>query len=184
MSVIFRGKPACVCLATWLKFYERELRARGVLPPKGVLSIYQLIGGAVASGGTHASGGAFDITDLTGDLDVWVARQMGADATWARRPPKFVPHLHGVLRGCPHNGPARYQIAEVDAGGDGLVGSAPDDGPRPLSNRTWEEGIAWHHAQAKIRRRAAITAKIQPILEEKRKLAARIDRLRKIRSGL
>jgi hypothetical protein len=143
--VDFRGRPACPCLAAWLPVYEAELHRRGLLD--GPLPIYQLIGGAAASGGTHASGGAFDISDLTGDVDVWVARQMGADATWARtRAQGFTPHLHGVLTGCPHNEPARYQIDDVQAGWNGLAGEttrARDDGPRPLSGRTWREGIAW-----------------------------------------
>jgi hypothetical protein len=143
-AVDFRGKPACPCLAEWLPVYEAELQRRELLA--GNLPIYQLIGGAAASGGTHATGGAFDIKDLIGDADVWVARQMGADATWARTAAQgFTPHLHGVLRGCEHNGPARYQIADVDNGWNGLAGNsrARDDGPRPLSGRTWREGIAW-----------------------------------------
>jgi hypothetical protein len=140
----FRGFPACDCLIAWLPVYEAELQRRGLLA--GDLPIYQLIGGAVASGGTHATGGAFDISDLVGDDDVWVARQMGAPASWARtRAQGFTPHIHGVLRGCPHNGPARYQIADVEDGWNGLAGSsrARDDGPRPIPSRTWREGIAW-----------------------------------------
>jgi hypothetical protein len=146
--VDFRGRPACPCLAAWLPVYEAELQRRGLL--EGPLSIYQLIGGAEASGGTHANGGAFDLVDLPGAEDVWVARQMGADATWARTPAQgFIAHLHGVLRGCGHNGPAAYQITSstlgVDAGWNGLSGNSRgrDDGPRPLSGRTWREGIAW-----------------------------------------
>lgn len=129
--------------------FEAELQRRGQLA--GDLPIYQLIGNASASGNTHSQGGAFDVSDLTGDQDVWVARQMGADATWARtRAQGFTPHLHGVLRGCPHNGPARYQYDSeafgVDHNRDGLWHDGkggPDDGPRPLSKRTWREGIAW-----------------------------------------
>lgn len=138
----FRGRPACPCLAAWLPVFERELLDRGVI--KHSIDIAQLIGGAAASGGTHAEGGAFDIWQHD-DVTVWVARQMGADATWARTTGSFANnrHAHGVLTGCPHNGPARYQIDEVRAGGDGLVGSAPDPGPRPLSGRTWREGIEW-----------------------------------------
>jgi hypothetical protein len=151
-AVWFRGFPACPCLAAWLPVYEDELQRRGLLT--GPLPIYQLIGDYAASGNTHKDGGAFDISDLVGEQDVWVARQMGADATWARTPEQgFVPHLHGVLRGCPHNGPAAYQITSstlgVDAGWNGLSGRsrARDDGPRPLSGRTWREGIAWAHEQ-------------------------------------
>jgi hypothetical protein len=140
--VTFRGKPACPCLAEWLPVFEAELIRRGVVNES--IDIAQLIGGAAASGGTHALGGAFDIWQHD-DVTIWVARQMGADACWPRTTGAFVnvKHAHGVLRGCDHNGPARYQIAEVDAGGDGLIGNAPDPGPRPLSGRSWREGIAW-----------------------------------------
>jgi hypothetical protein len=191
VTVLFRGKPACTCLAAWLPLYERELRARGVLPAGALLTIYQLIGGAPQSGGTHATGGAFDLVNLPGDVDVWVARQMGADATWLREAgwdgKSGIEHIHGVLRGCPHNGPARYQVAAVDRGFNGLGKGGEggsDDGPRPLSGRSWEAGIAWHHEQARIRRRAAFTARVQPLLEEKRKLTARIARLRAKRAAL
>lgn len=145
----FRGFEACACLAAWLPVYEAELQRRGTLV--GPLKIYQLIGGAAASGGTHATGGAFDISDLGGDVDLEVARQMGADATWSRTPAQgFMQHIHGVLRGCPHNSPARYQIDAVDDGYNGLGRKGqggPDDGPRPLSGRTWTEGIAWAEEQ-------------------------------------
>ena len=145
-TVWFRGKPACPCLAEWLPVFEAELIRRGVI--KQSIDIAQLIGGAAASGGTHASGGAFDIWQRD-DVTVWTARQMGADACWARTTGSFATnqHCHGVLTGCPHNGPARYQIDEVRAGGDGLVGNYPDTGPRPLSGRTWEQGIEWARQQ-------------------------------------
>ena len=154
--VWFRGRPACPCLAEWLPVYEAELQRRGILT--GDLHIYQLIGGYVGSGGTHASGGAFDLLDLPGDEDLEIGRQMGADAYWTR-PENWdgaggIRHNHGVLRDCPHNGPARYQYDSptfgVDFNRDGLSHGgrgAPDDGPRPLSGRTWREGIAWAKEQ-------------------------------------
>lgn len=151
-TVNFRGFTACPCLATWLPAYEAELQRRGIL--SGSLHIYQLIGGVAASAGTHSMGGAFDLLDLPGDADLWVARQMGADATWSRRynwdGAGGMAHVHGVLRGCPHNGPAAYQIAAVDDGYNGLghLGhAAPDDGPRPLSHRTWMQGLEWARRQ-------------------------------------
>lgn len=144
----FRGKPACICLATWLPAYEAELLRRGVIAR--ALDIYQLNGSAPASAGTH-KGGAFDLGQ-TSDEAIYVARQMGADATWRRTPAQgFILHSHGVLRGCPHNGTARYQIDAVDAGYNGLGKGgrgAKDDGPRPLSGRTWQRGIAWAVEQA------------------------------------
>jgi hypothetical protein len=146
MSVTFRGFPACKCLAAWLPVFEVELVRRGVV--RESIDIAQLVGNAAASGNTHSGGGAFDIWQHD-DVTVWVARQMGADATWARTTGSFANnrHTHGVLDGCPHNGPAAYQIDEVRAGGDGLIGDAPDPGPRPLSGRTWREGIAWARQQ-------------------------------------
>jgi hypothetical protein len=141
-TVWFRGKPACPCLVEWLPAFEAELIRRGVI--RESIDIAQLIGGAEASAGTHTKGGVFDIWQHD-PVTIWVARQMGADATWARITGSFEAnrHAHGVLTGCQHNGPALYQIDEVRAGGDGLLGSTPDPGPRPLSGRTWREGIAW-----------------------------------------
>jgi hypothetical protein len=191
VTVMFRGKPACTCLAAWLPAYERELIARGILPKSGALTIYQLIGGAAASAGTHSTGGAFDLLDLPGGEDVAIARQMGADATWLR--PKNwdgkngMAHIHGVLTGCPHNGPARYQIDAVVRGYNGLGrggAAAPDDGPLPLSHRTWQQGLAWRREQIRLRRRARLTARIRVIVAEKDKLTAQLKRLRDKRAAL
>lgn len=152
----FNGLPACECQAGWLPVFERLAQVRGIL--SGPLPLSQIIGGAVASGGTHATGGADDTYPLTGVTDVGayvsLSRDMGADATWLR-PAGWdggdgVAHVHRVLRGCPHNGPARYQITAVDAGFNGLgrggMGGR-DTGPRPLSGRTWREGIEWANKQ-------------------------------------
>ena len=104
MTVIFRGRRACTCLAAWLPEFEKELLRRRLI--KKNLDITQLIGGAPASGGTHTKGGAFDIWQ-TSQKVVEVARLMGAPATWSRRrSSSWSPHIHGVLHGCPHSGPA------------------------------------------------------------------------------
>ena len=154
----FLGKPACDCLAAWLPAYQAELQARGILPADKTLTVYQLIGGAPASGGTHATGGCFDVKQDDPAM-VRVARKMGADATWFR-PTNWdgkggIAHIHGVLTGCPHNGPARYQIEAVLSGGNGLGKGGmggKDDGPRPLFMRSWQEGIKWHRAQSRRRK--------------------------------
>lgn len=147
-EVQFRGFRACPCLARWLPWYERELLRRGVI--KKNIDIFQLIGDAPASAGTHSRGGAFDIAQ-TSDEAILVARQMGADATWHRSKAQgFTEHAHGVLRGCPHNGPVVYQIHAVDDGYNGLGKGGrdgKDDGPRPLSGRTWKQGIRWSKKQ-------------------------------------
>lgn len=152
----YQGHPACPCQVEWLPVFETLARARGILT--GPLHLSQLIGGAPKSGGTHSTGGADDTYPLTGITDVAayvkLSRDMGADATWLRREgwdgADGVAHVHRVLRGCEHNGPARYQITAVDSGGNGLGRGGmggPDDGPRPLSGRTWREGIAWAKTQ-------------------------------------
>lgn len=156
----FRGFPACSCLVAWLTTYEALLRHQKVIGAKDDLRIFQLIGGAAASAGTHSTGGAFDIDDYPTKA-VALARQMGADATWLRTVAQGFsgPHIHGVLRGCPHNSPARYQIDAVDAGYNGLGSGGrggKDTGPRPLSGRTWDEGIRW--AQEKMGMRRLVVA--------------------------
>lgn len=158
-AVYFRGHPCCPCQAKWLPVFEAECQRRGLI--SGELPISQLIGLAATSGNTHSAGGAADFypvstikqVDGIGGF-VWVARQMGADPTW-RRPYNWdaahgVEHVHSVLRDCPHNGPARYQVVAVDQGFNGLghLGqSAADTGPRPLSGRTWRQGIEWAKQQ-------------------------------------
>ena len=177
-QVDFRGHPACPCLATWLPVYEAELQRRGILV--GPLHIYQLIGGAPQSGGTHATGGAFDLLDLPGDVDWWVARQMGADASWSR-PYNWdghdgMAHFHGVLTGCIHNGPARYQIDDVRAGLNGLANRGRDTGPRPLSNRTWREGIEWAKEQDMTPEQQAQLDRIEAKLADIDKVLKRITK--------
>lgn len=162
MSTTFRNRLACDCLAEWLPVFEQELLDVGEI--KHSIDIYQLIGGAAASGGTHATGGCFDIAQSS-PRAIAIARAMGADATWFR-PRNWdgrggMPHTHGVLTGCPHNGPAAYQITAVRDGFNGLGRGGrggKDTGPRPLSGRTWKQGIEW--AKKRQNKRRGIKAKV------------------------
>ena len=150
MTTMFRGKRACSCLIEWLPAYEAELKRRGVIVE--CIDIYQLIGGAVASAGTHLGGGAYDIAQVSPEA-ILVAREMGA-AAW-HRPYNWdraggIQHHHGILRGCPHNQYGTYQIKALDMGYNGLGKGGmggPDDGPRFTTHRTWREGIEWAKAQ-------------------------------------
>lgn len=151
--VYYDGHPACPCQVKWLPELERQAQRAGLI--KGALPVSQLIGGDPRSGGTHLKGGATDFYPLAAITNVpafiRLCRDMGADATW-RRPYNWdgangVEHAHAVLTGCPHNGPAAYQIDAVRADQNGLANHGKDDGPRPLSGRTWREGIAWARAQ-------------------------------------
>lgn len=168
-AVDFRGFPACPCQAEWLPVFERVAQRRGLIP--GAIHLFQLIGGAVKSGGTHVAGGADDMLYAPGL--VALSREMGADATW-HRPFNWdgdggSEHIHRVLRGCPHNGPARYQLDAVDDGfnGLGLGGRGGlDDGPRPLSLRTWREGIDWALQQEALMVTPEDEQKIRDIFRE------------------
>lgn len=138
----FRGRPTCACVARWIPAFEVELRRRKLLT--GNVYIYQLTGSAAASAGTHSGGGAIDMQRLTG-AQRQVARNMGA-ASWGRGPAQgMIHHEHMVLIGCPHNGPARYQVAAYKAGfsGLGLNGRGSRDPFTRPAIRTWRQGIKW-----------------------------------------
>ena len=151
--IIFRGRETCRCVAKWIPHFEAELIAQGEI--KYSIDIMQLRGDAAASGGTHDEGGAIDLRQHSAKT-MRIARQMGGMAfarlaNWDGR--GGTAHGHIVLVGCPHNGPARYQI---DAGNDGFNGlgrggrggrdTSPRDGIRwPLV--TWRQGIVWQQAQ-------------------------------------
>jgi hypothetical protein len=143
----FRGHVSCVCLVRWLPVLERLAVAHGFI--KSNLDILQLTGGHKASAETHKRGGSFDLAQYDTRI-VALAREMGAPATWLR--PFYHPsgrknfHTHGVLTGCRHNAPARYQITAQRNRFDGLAhqgGRAPDPHPSPSSFRTWSEGLEW-----------------------------------------
>lgn len=180
-TVMFRGKPACTCLAAWLPAYEAELLRRGVIVHS--IDIYQLNGNAEASAGTH-KGGAFDIAQ-TSDTALLVAREMGAPATWRRTPAQgFILHAHGVLRGCPHNASARYQIDAVDAGYNGLGRGGlggKDDGPRVTTRRTWQQGIAWAAEQGKTTLPPRVLKTRAQLLQDIRETEAEIARVKAAR---
>jgi hypothetical protein len=153
----FRGHPCCTCQLAWLPVLEAEAQRRGLVD--GQLPISQLIGGAPQSGGTHTKGGASDFYPLGAISDVTafvrLCRDMGADATWHRLfnwdGQNGVEHVHSVLTSCPHCvTTAAYQTAAVRADQNGLANHGKDDGPRPLSGRTWQQGITWAREQEDI----------------------------------
>jgi hypothetical protein len=138
-------------VASWLPLFDQVATAKGFIDGPNA-KILQLTGSNPASAGTHAEGGAFDLGYYSGDQArdlVWLARMMGADATWYRAWDNNH-HVHGVLRGDAHNDPAQYQIDAVDDGYNGLgyMGQdGPDDGPRPLTYRTYTQGMDWAREQ-------------------------------------
>jgi GH25 family lysozyme M1 (1,4-beta-N-acetylmuramidase) len=135
----------CVCIVEFLELAQKVALKRGLL--KQGFDIWQLTGGATASAGTHTQGGAFDLLFQTSDAWVKFFRDLGATATWRRTVSQGFSkeHLHGVLNGCVHNSPARYQVTEQKSGpptggGDGLTGTKPDYHPDPNPYRTWAQG--------------------------------------------
>lgn len=143
-QVVFRGLRCCPCLAQWLPWAEREYaRRKGYSDTWRIPRIYQLFSNGVgASAGTH-DGGAFDV-DLRDEVWLKVCEDMGA-ATWSRTDGFVTKHSHGVLKGCVHNGPARYQVYAREAGFNGLgVGGKLGYDPRgKITLRTWAQGIEW-----------------------------------------
>lgn len=141
-----RKWTCCTCVKAWLYWYERLLKAKGLI--KSNIDVWQLTGGATASAGTHSQGGAIDLLYQTTDAHIKWAREMGAWASWRRTTAQGFSkvHSHIVLTGCPHNSPARYQISAVRAGYNGLGTNGrggPDTHPDPSVDRTYLQGIEY-----------------------------------------
>lgn len=186
-AVDFRGLPACPCQVEWIPAFEAELRRRGLI--QGNLAIAQMIGLYEGSANTHGDPNGEGLRKGGGETDFWltgtlaeaavvVARQMGADPTWHRLPnwdhAGGSEHVHSGLRGCPHRTvEAVGQEYAVDHNGDGLVGDAPDPGPRPLSGRTWKQGIEWAKEQAAMEEQ-----KIREIVREELSRPGALDEVK------
>lgn len=136
----------CTCMAEFLTYTQRCWLKLGWI--KTGIDVWQLTGGAAASGGTHTQGGAGDLLFQTEDKFVLWLRDHGAPAAWRRTVAQGFAkvHVHFVLQGCPHNSPARYQLVEQKDGppapaGDGLTGTKPDYHRDPVRYMTWDAGV-------------------------------------------
>lgn len=147
----------------WLTEFQAEAIRRTKAGLKGYirygLDIFQVVGGAPRSGGTHLvdpdsdEACCIDFANTSFEM-IRLARDMGADATW-KRPynwdgRKGMAHGHINLRGLA-NRYANYQYnsrkSGVDYGKNGLANGGKDTGPKPLSKRTYKEGIDWAKRQ-------------------------------------
>jgi exonuclease III len=126
----FRGKPLDNATIAALKIAEEKLGYE--------LTIYQGIGGASASAGTHTEGRAVDLAPYDAERKLRVLKDLGF-AIWHRPYVSglWAEHLHGILifenrqnsRGLADVG--FRQIAAFDAHRDGLVSNRLDDSYRP-----------------------------------------------------
>jgi hypothetical protein len=120
---------------------EPRLRAAGYLAAGEVVEVYQYAynDSVDASAGTHGEGGALDHRKASdGETIIW--RESGV-ADWQRGSPEdtaFDDHSHGIWQGCPHlSGDAAGQIAQYEAGCNGLAGWGPDQSPH-VAPITWQ----------------------------------------------
>lgn len=142
-TLLYQGKPCCQCQLEWLTAFEKILRLRGLIGGSSRLALAQLIGNAPASAGRHLGGGSIDWWSV----DVGIARcarEFGGLAMirdGSRDTFDDNQHTHCYLVGCPHMSPgAVSDMQEVLRGGDGLVGSTPDD---PRLRGAYKPGTTW-----------------------------------------
>lgn len=157
-----RNWTVCSCLKAWLPVYQAELIRLGEL--KYGLDMFQTIGFAAASAGTHGSGGAWD-DNQTSDKALQIAREMGA-AKWKRTKAQGfdITHGHGVLNGCPHAAPlAKAQVESYKNGRNGLANNGKDDGPEPRQFPTWQDGIKWAKERQKPKTPAKPAKPAKPV---------------------
>lgn len=114
--------------------------------PEGAARVLQgSWSGAKASAGTHAGGGAFDLSvaGLTRAQQLRLVnelRKRGARPTWLRSPefgwPSWLgaPHIHGIVEDEPGlSWAARRQVLAYQLGRNGLASRKKDPHPRPKS---------------------------------------------------
>ena len=145
---------------------------------------YQNGAGDPKSAGTHDGGGVVDLAWCGHDACIGHLRRAGF-AAWLRVPPSFTFHIHAVVVGHPALAlSAAAQVEELRKGGDGLVGSAPDNGPdvpvraprwppRPVRNTVQKARTAINRA---LRDLKAVSPKREAVHRARREIR---DALRK-----
>jgi len=170
-TTTWRGVRVCDCMTGPLNEAARLVTAHAktagvpdfyVTPIQGSYST-----STSASAGTHAGGGAIDITIKalsTAQENVLerTMREVGF-ASWNRQPSWYSAwfnkviyggwsaHNHSILNGCPHISPAAAdQLAEYVRDENGLVGGDKDTGYRGFVGRTWSAYLAIRDGVVKI----------------------------------
>lgn len=125
--------------------------------------------GFAASGTTHDQGGVVDGYPRDPAREVLELRRAGFAAfdrleLWRDGKLVWRRHWHAVQIGNRKLAPAaRAQVIEYLAGGDGLLGDAPDTGPRQFLDRRFE----WRTGARRIGRARALVARADALLATK-----------------
>lgn len=173
----FRG---CEHLAEWWPLFNRLAVKRGLVKQQVDVSQGSYNGTKVAaSAGTHSGGGVWDSRQYSPGI-IKLGREAGA-AYWYRRytPGLWPAHGHGILIGCPCNGPARYQVDAYKAGYNGLGAGGrggKDDGPR-VTIRTYHQGIEWMREQLGDKPKPAPSPAPKPAVKPAAKLTISPDEI-------
>ena len=119
------GSPMLINLRTWAMLDETRVRLQFEEPLTVVQGSYHQ---SSTSAGTHAGGGAVDLTAFEADHKVHALRAIGF-AAWHRTaiPGLWEEHIHAVAIGDKEMSPAaRLQVADYYAHRDGLADHGPD----------------------------------------------------------
>lgn len=145
--VHYQGKPMDRLSYERLRSENMMVRSSHFGGERSDITLLQGIGGAAASGGTHATGGCYDTTAYNWKNRQLVGRLLGG-ADWYR-PPNWDnrgggPHIHHNTIGVGYESAAgRRQWTAYYAGRNGLANNAEDPGPRlhtkPLFVAPWTD---------------------------------------------
>ena len=129
--------------------------------------------GVDQSAGTHDGGGTVDLAEWDWENKVRVGRRHGF-VMWHRpKSSSWNGHCHGVQMGNKKlSRSAANQVAEYLAGGDGLVGNAPDPHPWHVREFVWPySGVAglarWKRDQLRGSRRVAFLKELRRVVRGK-----------------
>lgn len=137
-----RGRRSDKPTAEWFLAVEDRARTEGLC--KVDLDLFQIIGNAGPSAGTHSKGGAVDCWESKNPTRLLTIMRNAGGAAWFRTRPQFdTPHIHVGLKGMSPK-PYDSQIKALERGRNGLADNGPDTGPRagiriPLVS--WREGL-------------------------------------------
>jgi peptidoglycan hydrolase-like protein with peptidoglycan-binding domain len=136
LRVLWRGVVVCSHMVPRLNAWAESTGDAVLIWPLAGCGSYQT--STKASAGTHAGGGAVDVnanphSPLQRTMVITNARKVGLQIGWFRayRSGVWTNHYHVLDPNCPQLASvAAAQCVECFNGGDGLVGTKPDDGYR------------------------------------------------------